>query len=428
MKYDEALEYINTVTAAAGIVPGLESIGNLCERLGNPQEKLKFVHIAGTNGKGSTLAFISTILLKSGYKVGMYSSPAVIDYREKFRVNNHFITKKAFADYIDVVKGVCEEMVLEGLNHPTAFEIETALSFLYFRDCKCDVVVLETGMGGRFDATNIINTSQLAVLTSVSMDHTQYLGETIGDIAWHKCGIIKKNVPVVSAAQIEEVSKIIKDNCRECVSEVVFVDRSNIQTGSFRNNKQRFTYKKVKYQTSLLGAWQPENAALAIEAVNNLKKQGYDRIKDNSIGKGIEQCVWRGRFEIVSSKPLVIVDGAHNIDAALRLRETIDNYYPDKEKIYIMGMFRDKDVTNVAKTIVSDGKMVFCCATPGSKRALSPIELADIIREYNSNVTACDSVYEAVEFAQSVYNDNCVIIACGSLAYLGKIIDIFGIK
>lgn len=426
MKYTECIEYIDWVNSNKGISLGLDSIRNLCEGIGNPQEELKFIHIAGTNGKGSTLAFISTILKEAGYKVGRYISPTIRDYRERIQINEKMISMKDLGLYMETVKNVCDDMVSRGMPQPSSFEIETALSFLYFRDKKCDIVVLETGMGGITDATNIINNTLVSVLVSISMDHMQYLGNTIEEITAKKCGIIKPGRPVVTISQKPEVMAVIEDCCTKKGSELVIVDKDKISGHKYNVSKQSFTYDGNKYEISLAGTWQSENALLAINAVNLLKeKYDFNKITANSIKNGLIKTIWPARFQIINKKPLFIIDGAHNIDAAYRLRQTIDTYYADRRKIYIMGMFRDKEVEEVVSTIVPDGSMIFTCQTPNNPRAMSSVELADVIRYHNKNVTSCDSVEEAVEFATAVADNQSVIIACGSLSYLGKVIDIF---
>lgn len=425
MRYNEALEYMASISSKKGIVPGLDSIRELCKRLGDPQDKLKFIHIAGTNGKGSTLAFISSVLTYSGYRVGRYISPTIRDYRERFQVNAKVISQSVFCELLEKVKAVCEDIEKDGLSYPTAFEIETALAFLYFVKKGCDIVVLECGMGGRDDATNIISTTVLSVIAPISMDHMQFLGDSIKKIALNKCGIIKKDTPVVSAIQRDEAMQVIKEKSNENNCDLHTLKRETITDIKYSLTRQSFKLDKKKYEIKLLGVYQIENAALSVKALNVLKNCGYEKITDENIKKGLLNAEWPARFEIVKRKPLLIIDGAHNEDAAVRLKESIDVYLKDKEKIFILGMFRDKAIDCVVKTLVSDAKMIFTCQTPDNPRALRPIELADIVTEYNRNVTCCDSVEEAVEFASSMADDNTVIIATGSLAYLGRILDIY---
>ena len=429
MKYTDAIEYINEISMNKGSVYGLDSIRELCRRMGNPQDDLKYVHIAGTNGKGSTLAFISHTLMLAGLKVGRYISPTIRDYRERFQVNEHMMSIKALGEYMESVKAVCDDMVEDGYPQPTAFEIETAIAFLFFKDKGTDIVVLETGMGGKEDATNIVKTTIMCVFASISMDHMQFLGDTLGKIAENKCGIIKPGVPVVTGFQKEEVMAVIEDRCHFNKSSLRCIFKRDISKESYKGGKQSFVFENVRYETGLKGSWQNENAALAILALKTLRETyGYTKLSDATILKGIETTAWPARFETISRKPLFIIDGAHNADAALRLRETIDLYYSDKRKIFIVGMFRDKEVDKVIETVAYDGSMIFTTATPGSSRAMSPVELAEVVKPVNPNVTSCDSVEEAVEFATSFADKDSVIIAFGSLAYLGKIIDIFAVK
>ncbi|MBO4845697.1 MAG: bifunctional folylpolyglutamate synthase/dihydrofolate synthase [Lachnospiraceae bacterium] len=425
MRYNEALEYMAFISSNKGIVPGLESIKELCKRLGDPQDKLKFIHIAGTNGKGSTLAFISSVLTCSGYRVGRYISPTIRDYRERFQINSKMISQSMFSEILEEVKTVCDKMENEGLSYPTAFEIETAIAFLYFLKKNCDIVVLECGMGGKDDATNVINTTVLSVITPISMDHMQFLGDSLEKIAMNKCGIIKSDIPVVSGIQQKQVYDVIKKRCKDKNCDLYTLDKESITDIKYSLVKQSFKLDKTKYEIKLIGVWQIENAALSIKALKVIRDAGYKKITDESIRKGLLSAEWPARFQVVSKKPLLIIDGAHNEDAALRLKESIDIYLKDKEKIFILGMFRDKAVEAVIKTLVLDAKMIFTCQAPNNPRALRAVELADMVSAFNKNVTCCDSVEEAVEFAFSMADENTAIIATGSLAYLGRVLDMY---
>ena len=280
-------------------------------------------------------------------------------------------------------------------------------------------------MGGIDDATNVVNTTVLSILTSISMDHMQFLGDTIEKITQKKCGIIRSGVPVVSSNNDERVVNVIKENCRKMQSSIAFLDNDSITQIKGSLSKQSFKYNKIKYEIRLSGTWQIQNAALAVMASNALNEAGFKKINEESIKKGLLLTEWPARFQTVSKRPLIIIDGAHNEGAALRLRESIDMYLSDKKHIYIMGMFRDKEVDKVVSTIVKDGVMVFTCQAPNNPRAMRPVELAEVVRKYNPGVTCCDSVDEALEFATAMCDEDTAIIACGSLAYLGRILDIF---
>lgn len=423
MKYEQALEYIESLEKY-GIVPGLENIKNLCERMDNPQDKLRFVHIAGTNGKGSTLAYISTILKCSGLKVGRYISPTIYDYREKIQINEKYITKKAVAEGLEYIKNICDKMLEDGLTHPTPFEVETALAFWYFERENCDIVVLETGMGGLLDVTNIIANTEVSVIASISMDHTKFLGTSIEEIAAHKAGIIKPNTKVVYTNQIDEVVAVIEKVAKDKKSEMILADSKLATNIKSSLEKQKFDYKEIKkIEITLAGGFQIANAILAIEAVNVLKEKGYP-ISEKSILKGLKETKWDGRFSVVSKKPLFIVDGAHNEDAAEKLAASIQFYFTNKRIIYIMGMLKDKDYNRVIELTHDYADHILTVTPPNNKRALPGYELAGEISKVHSQVSAVDSIEEAVEVAYLLAGKDDVIISFGSLSFAGKIIEI----
>ena len=432
MKYQEALDYIESIQSY-GIVPGLASIAELCRRIGNPQERLRFVHIAGTNGKGSVLAYISTILKCAGYRVGRYVSPTIFEYRERIQVNGRNITKDALCEGIEKIRNACYEMVEAGLPHPTPFEVETALGFWYFDRQGCDIVVLETGMGGLTDATNLIQNTEVAVLASISMDHMKFLGNTLEAIATQKAGIIKGGSEVVSALQKEEAMKAV---CRvaeekKCPLHVAAPDCiENLKRGTGRNIEcQKFDYKGTdglvmkQLEIHLAGAVQPGNALLAIETVRVLQNKGYN-ISESAIRKGLKETVWRGRFSVVGRKPLFVVDGAHNEDAARKLAHSIEFYFTNKRIIYIMGILRDKEYEKVIELTHEYADQIITITPPENPRAMGAYELAQEIAKVHSNVTAVDSLEEAVEMARLLAGPEDVIFAFGSLSYLGRLIKI----
>lgn len=422
MKYREALEYVESISKY-GIVPGLDSIRELCRRLGNPQDDLQFVHIAGTNGKGSVLAYISTILRCAGLKVGRYISPVIFEYREKIQIGKRLITQAAMCEGLELIKGICQEMTEEGFHHPTPFEVETALAFWYFRKEKCDIVVLETGMGGLMDATNLITTTRVAVLASIGMDHMQYLGKTLDKIAEQKAGIIKSGCRVVSMQQSPEAMRVVEEICeqKECPLHVADVQKaSHIRYGM---EKQYFDYAGMKkLEITMAGKFQIDNAVLAIEAVKALEECGFP-VSGKALRKGLLETVWPGRFSMIGKRPLFIVDGAHNEDAAQKLAESIEFYFTNRRIIYIMGMLRDKECS---KVIALTGKYAdqIITITPDNPRAMHAYELAQEIAMVHPNVTAVDSLEEAVEVSYLLAGKDDVIIAFGSLSYLGKLIRI----
>ena len=422
MNEREAFEFIEAA-AKYGIVPGLDSIRELCRRLGNPQDELKFVHIAGTNGKGSVSAYISTVLTAGGYRVGRYISPVIFEYRERIQIGKSKITKKALCEGMERIKTVCEEMVEEGFPHPTPFEIETALGFLYFKEKKCDIVVLETGMGGLLDATNIVKNTLVAVLVSISMDHMQYLGNSLAEIAANKAGIIKPGCQVVTARQADEVMSVIE--AKAPVGCLHVADTSKASNVRYGLERQRFDYGRwKKMEISLAGQHQIDNAVLALEALEVLERLGYP-VTETKMRKGMLETVWPGRFTVLGKKPYFVVDGAHNEDAAARLAKSIEFYFTNKRIIYIMGVLRDKEYGKIINLTHALADQIIAVRTPDNPRAMSAYELAQEISKVHPKVTAVDSLEEAVEMSHLLASKEDVIVAFGSLSFLGRLMQIY---
>lgn len=426
MNYAETLEYVESLKTY-GIVPGLSSVTELCRRLGNPQDALSFVHIAGSNGKGSLLAFVSTILKCAGYKVGRYCSPTIFEYRERIQVNGRSITKKALCECMEEIKAVCDGMVADGLPHPTPFEVETAAAFLYFKACGCDIVVLETGMGGREDATNLIKNTKVAVLTSVSMDHMQFLGKSLEEIAWQKAGIIKNGCYVVSAKQEAACLQVVQAEALEKGCEfTVAGDASKAKYGLL---KQMFSYRDSEghmyadLEIGLAGKHQIDNAILAVEVIGKLSVCGYP-VAEKQLRKGLLETVWPGRFQVLSRKPYFIIDGAHNEDAAKKLAESVRFYFTNKRIIYIIGILRDKEYEKVVAETYAYADQIITITPPDNPRALHALDLAQTVKGYHPHVTAAGSLEEAVEMAYLLSGKDDVIISFGSLSYLGQMTEV----
>ena len=425
MKYTEAMAYMESIQSY-GCVPGLANIRQLCRRIGDPQDKLKFVHIAGTNGKGSVLAYVSTILQGAGYKVGRYISPTISDYRERFQINGKMISRQAFCKYLETVKEAAEGMRTENLPQPTPFEMETAVSFLYFLDKKCDIVILETGLGGTSDATNVIPAPLCAVITSVSMDHMAYLGSSLSEIAAHKAGIIKAPCHVVSCRQNEEVKHIIeqtaqKQGCPLCIADVT--QASGIK---YTIKKQSFCYGGYKnLSITMAGLHQIENAVLAVEAIRTLQNEGFT-VSEEQLREGLLRTKWPGRFSIIGKNPLFVIDGAHNEGAAAMLAESVRYYFKDKRILYIMGVLRDKEYDKILRLTAPLAEHIITMTPPHQTRALDGYELAKEAEKYHNCVTVADSMQEAVEIAYLLAENDrdTVIIAFGSLTILDGLIHI----
>lgn len=425
MNYKEALEYVDSISGR-GIVPGLDQIRELCKRLGDPQNEVKWIHVAGTNGKGSTVAYVSTILSKAGYKVGRYVSPAIREYRERFQVGSRMISQKDFAEGMTIVKEACEAMTAEGMPQPTPFEVETALAFWYFREKKCDLGVLEVGMGGLMDATNVVEGTLVEIIASIGMDHVKFLGNSLSEIATQKAGIIKPGSTVVCMEQKPEVMEVVQEKAEKMGAKLV-ISRSSLATKvRFGLEKQSFHYGNLgKLEIALAGQFQIANAVLAIDACREISAKGYP-VSDDAIRKGLMETRWDGRLTVIQKKPLFVVDGAHNEDAAEKLAKFLEFYFTNCRYIYIMGVLRDKDYGRIIELTHSFADQIITVTPPDNPRALPALDLAKEIAKVHPYVTAAGSLEEAVEMANLLAGKDGVIFAFGSLSYLGKLMDIVG--
>lgn len=419
MNYTEARVYLDEISKY-GSVLGLESMKELLDRLGNPQDDLKFIHISGTNGKGSVLAYLSTVLSGAGYRTGRYISPTLFSYRERIQVDQEYIEKDALARHVTKIAAAVEDMKTAGLAGPTAFEIETALAFLYFKEKRCDIVTLETGLGGLLDATNVIRTPVIEVIASISMDHMDCLGDTLEKIAQQKAGIIKPNTLVVSAAQQPEAAKVIADTCKEKNCSLRTVDPTQLRDIHYGYDLQSFSYKAwVNVQIRLAGSYQIQNAALALEAVEALREVGY-QLSDEQVRAGMLNTVWRGRFTLLRRDPVVIIDGAHNPGAAQELKQSLELYFPGKKLHYIMGMFKDKDFQTVIELTAPLAEDIITVETPHNPRALSAEALKEAVEAVNPQTKAAESIAQAVKMSLERAGKEDVIIIFGSLSFLGE--------
>lgn len=405
MDYNKARAYLEKVNIY-GSVLGLDSIKQLLGRLGNPEKELKVVHVAGTNGKGSVITFIQSILMEAGYKVGRYSSPAVFDYREIIKVNDEMISQEEVAGCISKIKKVCDEMVKEGCAHPTPFEIETAMAFMHLNNAKCDICLIECGMGGETDATNVFENVLCSVITSVSLDHMQFLGNTTTKIAAIKGGIIKDSCPVVVASQEPDVLDVFYNIAKEKNTTITVANPIN-----------------DNYVLKMLGTYQYKNAGVALEVANVLEKYGYSL--NNHIKQGLEKAVWPGRMEEICSNPLFIIDGAHNPAAVKELVNSIDLYFTNKRIAFIMGVLGDKDFEKEVQIICEKATHIITI-TPDNPRALDGKILKDVFLKHKDNVTYEDTLESAVNKVVNLVENNQteMIIAFGSLSYLGKLKNI----
>lgn len=418
MTYDEAVEFADS-TKKYGSILGLESIRNLMQELGNVQEQLHIIHVAGTNGKGSVCAFLSAALTEAGYRVGRYNSPAVFERREVFRIGETMISKEEYATVFERVQTACEVLTKRGCPHPTVFEVETAAAFLWFYEKKCDLVLLETGMGGETDATNLITHPVCSVLTSIGMDHMQYLGNTIEEIAKVKAGIIKKGCPVVALKRGDSVCEVIKNKAEECGSRCVLVEVPQYMQEApiWGTTLQDVHYGSV--HTALGGIWQRENLSLALAVLKLLEESGYPITKE-AVQSGIAKTIWHGRYEVLQTEPLFIIDGAHNPIAAKRLKETIEKDFTNREIIYIIGVLADKEHEKMLRLLLPGAKAVFT-VTPDSPRALDGESLAKEAQKYADNIWYVPDIGKAVKMAKETAKESDVILAVGSLSYLKEV-------
>lgn len=425
MNYEEALAFIHG-TRKFGSKLGLHNIGVLLGLMGDPQKKLRFVHVAGTNGKGSTVSFISSILMESGYKVGVYISPFIQRFTERVRVGNEEIGCDDLARIVTFVKQKIDIMLEMGENHPTEFEVVTAMAFQYYYDMNCEVVVLEVGLGGRFDATNIIDTPDLAVITTISQDHTEWLGSELTQIAFEKAGIIKPNGDVLAYGQDAQVIEVFSNACRERKAKLQVVDFSSLTPEGFDLDGQSFSFEQYKsLEISLIGKHQQRNAAVAVKAAELLAKKGY-RITEKTLRKGLANTKWPGRLEILSQKPLLIIDAAHNIEGARVLRTALDEYFPGRKISYIMGVSNDKDYKAMTQIVITRCTRIIT-VTPNSAKALPAAVLADAVSAYCNDVQVSDTIEKAVRKSLAVIEADEMICAFGSLYYIGAVRDYYGL-
>ncbi|MCM1467131.1 MAG: bifunctional folylpolyglutamate synthase/dihydrofolate synthase [Alistipes sp.] len=426
MTFAQAMDYLETV-GKSGSILGLDTIRELLRRLGNPQNRLRFVHIAGTNGKGSTLAYISTILTEAGYRTGRFLSPVIDTYCEKIQIDGEYISTQAVAAITEVVKTACDDMAREGFSQPTLFEIETAMAFLYFLNENVDVVVLETGMGGRDDSTNVIETTICSVITSVSLDHVGVIGNNLREIAECKAGIIKEGAPVVLYGQSAEVEDIVRAKCEEKGSPLVITKKSDLVRKKNNLSGQVFDYGELKgMKTRLLGEHQLYNAAVAVETIKVLNEKGFVVSKEQ-IRAGIEETVWSGRFEVLCARPLMIMDGAHNPDGARAFAGAVREYLDGFTLIFIMGVLKDKDYPEMIR-LTNDLADAIITIDPDNPRALSDTELKDAIEQVktrNIPVVAAGRIEAGVEMASQIamqlHHEKTAIVAFGSLSFLGDL-------
>ncbi|WAM32694.1 bifunctional folylpolyglutamate synthase/dihydrofolate synthase [Caldicellulosiruptor naganoensis] len=419
MTYEEALEYIHG-TYKFGVKLGLENIKRLLELMGNPQKDLKIIHVAGTNGKGSTCAFINQVLIEAGYKVGLYTSPYLEFFNERMKINNIPISNDELARITKFVKDKVELMIAQGFNHPTEFEIVTAIAFEYFKRMNVDFVVLEVGLGGRFDATNVVETPELCIITSIGYDHMDILGQTIEQIAYEKAGIIKEGSTVILGLQrYKEPTAVISNVCKQKNAKLIEVKSdykiiSNTLDGVvFDCITPRGIYKNLEIK--LLGEHQVENALNCVYAFEYLSERF--NIGIDALVVGLLNTKWNGRFEIISKAPLVILDGAHNVDGMKALVENCKQYLKGKKISIVVGVLKDKEYQSMLSLIKEITSDVIFTLVPYQKRAFSTTEAKEVAMNYQFKFI--EDFREAINISLEKAKEDSAILICGSLYLVG---------
>lgn len=419
----DAVEYINQPRWRT-VSLGLERTRELLSKLGAPQDRLRFVHVAGTNGKGSTCAYVASILQQAGFKVGLFTSPYIITFEERIRVNGENISWADLDCVTRQVRDVAEAME----EHPTEFELMTAVAFLHFAQQECDIVVAEVGLGGRLDSTNVIERPEVSVITNIGIDHVAVLGDTLEKIATEKAGIIKPGVPVVSWPQDPEALKVVKSVARTQAAPLGLVGFDDLELEPVERQDggrlvRPFVYQGMRFQTQLLGSYQPSNAVMAIEVARTLARSGWS-LSEGDIRSGIAAAQWPGRFQLVASSPDFVIDGGHNVQGAQVLAESLDDVFPGRRATLLVGVLADKQHAAMLERVLpyAESVVVF---TPPNPRALAAADLAAEVVRLASGIlveVAADA-RQAVDCARSLAGIQGLVVAFGSLYSIGSIME-----
>lgn len=419
MTYENALKKIHSLLSF-GSRPGLDRILTLLDRMGNPQDKLKYIHVAGTNGKGSVSAMLSSTLVASGYKTGLFISPYITDFRERIQINNEMISKETLADAVEETFPLIEKLQSQGIII-TEFEYVNALEFFIHANENCDVVVLETGLGGLLDCTNVIKPPLCSVITTIGLDHTAVLGDTIEKIAAQKCGIIKSGSLAVTSKQTEKAMNVIEQTVERLNVPLSKSESIKINVLSETLEGSVFEYNGRKIHLNLAGKHQLENAKTALAAIESVRQKGLLKITDDDISIGFSKTVNPARFELLSKNPVVILDGAHNPNGIEALKNAVSNFLDGKKITCVMGMLADKDIDSSIKLLDDVFESVYTVPV-NNPRAISSDKLAEKCKGYFKNVTSFDSAEKAFDtaFDDAKKNGRAVLI-CGSLYLAGEI-------
>jgi dihydrofolate synthase/folylpolyglutamate synthase len=420
MTYAEAERYIHSFEKFGWDLT-LDRLRMLLDRLGNPQNHLTVLHVAGTNGKGSVSNLCANALTEAGYKTGLYTSPFVVDFRERFQINGQMIPKETFARLTAVVQTEIQALEQSG-THITEFEAITAIAFLWFSEEACDYTVLEVGLGGRFDATNVIQAPAVCGIVSISLDHTNILGDTIEQIAGEKAGIIKEGVPCCCYPLMNpKALAVLQETANALHAPLIQPSMNDVLIDACTDHGSRFTAQGVPYTLRLVGKHQIANALTALAMLCVLRDQGAV-IPNDAIQRGFEKTAFPGRFEILSQEPLIVDDGAHNEEGTAALAATLSGI--DKEKYVLMGMLADKDYVDSLAHIGAQADHLYCVPVQ-NPRALPPEELAKAARRFCKNVLVFSSCQEAVDAVFEKLQPKDMLLGCGSLYLVGELRTLF---
>ena len=408
-----------------GIVLGLDRMNELLRRLGDPHEDLEVIHVAGTNGKGSICRYIYEMLRAGGYHTGLFTSPYLEVFNERIEIDGEYISDEEIEQYGQMVIEKADEMVADGWESPTEFEVVTALAFLYFHEIGCDFCVLEVGLGGRGDSTNVVKHPLCSVIASISLDHTDRLGSTIPEIAFEKAGIIKEGCPVVVSTELEDARAVFRKRASDLRAPLfdssradVKVVREDLEGTGFTVTILEHLYRGIRI--SMGGRYQVQNAVAALYAITILRQQGKLDLSDRDIKEGMQRAKQIGRMEILARDPYVIIDGAHNPDASLQLAKTCEKYFVDKKILMVTGILADKDVDQVLDNFCSITHE-FIVTEPPNPRKMNAQELSDRLRAHGADCTAIEDPYEAAKEAAGRRMDYDLVLFTGSLYLIGSI-------
>lgn len=420
MTYNEAVEYIHSLYWR-GKKSGLEKTNELLDLCGHPEKELRCIHIAGTNGKGSTAAMLDSICRCAGMKTGLYTSPYIVRYNERIQVAGQQIPDETLARLTEYLSGLVEQMEVP----PSEFEFGTVLAFLYFKEQQCDLVILETGLGGTFDSTNVVEKPLLCIITALGFDHMAQLGTTMAEIAEAKAGIIKQGVPVVFYGDNEVGEAVVQAHCKDEDTSLVMPDFSKLVQEKIGTifERQMFTYRDWKHmEISLPGLYQQKNAAVVLEAVERLRMLGV-KLPEDAVREGLRNVYWQARLEVLSEKPLILADGSHNPQGMQATVESLKQYFPDKKLQFVFGAMADKELDVMIPMFLPLAKKVYVTA-PSMPRAMKPEELLEICRAHcqgeEIEFKICPQPKEALESVKTEVEEE-VIVVIGSLYLVGEI-------